>query len=111
MHSIMLISWPNALTDAYFCHYTVLNINFQEWDYSFDEADNISGISVRFRSTQSQFTLRLFPVNITEGKRRVGDFIRIDETTSEATAGECGILNYPAATAIILEQWYLPCLW
>ena len=77
-----------------------MNINFQESGYSFDEADKVSGILVRFRRTQSPFTLRLFPVNITEGKRRVGDFITIPETTSAATAGECGILDlysYPAA--------------
>ena len=73
----------------YFYHCTVLNINFQESDYSFDEADNVSGISVRFRRTQSPFTLHLFPVNITEGERRVGDFITIPATTSAATAGEC----------------------
>ena len=76
---------------TYFCHCAVLNINIQEPDYSFDEADAVSGISVRFRRTQSSFSLRLFPVNITEGKRRVGDFITIVATTSEATAGECGI--------------------
>ena len=87
----------------YFCHCTVLNINFQESDYSFNEAAPVSGITVRFRRTQSPFTLRLFPVNITEGERRVGDFITIDATTSAATAGECDILDvnsYPAAMAI-----------
>ena len=91
------MSWPK--TYAYFCHCTVLNINFQDSDYSFNEAAPVSGISVRFRRTQSPFTLHLFPVNITEGKRRVGDFITIDATTSEATAGECGIVDlnsYPA---------------
>ena len=94
-----------------FCHCTVLNINFQESDHSFDEAHNISDISVRFRRTQSPFTLRLFPVNITEAERRVGDFITIDATTSAATAGGCGIMvlnSYSAAKAIIiLEHWYL----
>ena len=99
---------PMPLTYAYFCHYTVLNINFQESDYSFDEADAVSGILVRFRRTQNPFTLRLFPVDITEGKRRVGEFITIPATTNEATAGECGILfKYLSCCYGKLEHWYL----
>ena len=89
-------------TCAYFCHCTVLNINFQESDYSFDEDDAVSGISVRYRRTQSPFTLRLFPVNITEGERRVGDFITIDATTSVATAGECDILDIQLLQQLII---------
>ena len=83
-----------------------MNINFQESGYSFDEADKVSGILVRFRRTQSPFTLRLFPVNITEGKRRVGDFITIPETTSAATAGDCGILDLYSHPAAILYSNY-----
>ena len=67
---------------------------------------------MQFRRTQSSFRLHLFPVNITEGLRRVGDFITIDETTSAATAGECDILDlnsHPVATAIMLEHYLHAC--
>lgn len=74
------------------CH-TVLEINFEEADYSIEEGVDLSQpIRMQFRTTQNDFTLILCPLSIEEAeKQNVGDFIDFSSILdgSRATSGDC----------------------
>ena len=82
--------------------YKVLQINFEEADYSFDEdrQDFSSPIFLQFRRNQNPFTVILSTVSIkvieNEG---LGDFVNLENigNLSRATPGICKhvqVLNY-----------------
>ena len=75
---------------------TVLEINFEEDDYSIEEGRTLSTvIRLQFRQNQNQFTVRLCPVSIdTAEAMNLGSFIDSDtiDNISRATPG--GLLKY-----------------
>lgn len=80
------------LNNSFFslCH-SVLEINFEEADYSIEEGIDLSqSIRMQFRATQNDFTLILCPLSIGEAEEQnVGRFIDFSSIESRATSGDC----------------------
>ena len=73
--------------------FTELQINFEELDYSIDEGDSTANlITMQYRRTENDFTLRLTPVSIgdSESMYNVTEFVdpTVIEEGARATAGD-----------------------
>ena len=73
--------------------FTELQINFEELDYSIDEGDSTANlITMQYRRTENDFTLRLTPVSIADSESMydVVAFVDPADTDEEAraTAGD-----------------------
>ena len=73
--------------------FTELEINFDELDYSIEEGDSTANlITVQYRRTENDFTLRLTPVSITDSELMYDVVAFVDPTDideeARATAGD-----------------------
>ena len=71
--------------------FTELQINFEELDYSINEGDSTANlITMQYRRTENDFTLRLTPVSIADSESMydVGDFVPEIDEEARATAGD-----------------------